>query len=356
MPALTPNTGGPVATLAATLAATLIVRNEARCIVRCLESVRPWVDRIVLVDTGSTDDTVALARACGAEVHHFAWTDDFSAARNYALDCADADWNLVLDADEWIESGGDTLQSWRDGPPRLGTVCVHSADDAAGAGVAGGAAEATQRSWITRLLPRGVRYERRIHEQVVSALPRVRLDLHLGHDGYLAAQMAGKIDRNRPLLLRDLQDRADDPYIHFQLGKDAEIRHDHAEAAAHYAAALARTPDGANWRHELVVRLLHCLGRSGDAAAGLALAETEMPAWVDSPDFFFVVGNLALDRAMADPARAIGDWLPLAQSAWERCLEIGERPELEGSVQGRGSHLARHNLGILRSQLAALGR
>jgi len=45
----------------------------------------------------------------------------------------------------------------------------------------------------------------------------------------------------------------------------------------------------------------------------------------------------------------------LAETAWERCLAIGERPELEGSVEGRGSHLARHNLDVLRQQLALLG-
>ncbi len=332
------------------LAATLIARNEARCITRCLESLRPWVDRIVLVDTGSTDDTVALARACGAEVHSLDWPDDFSAARNHALDLADADWNLVLDADEWIESGGEALRAWCEGPPRLGVICIHSGYDAAGA------AQASQRSWITRLLPRGVRYERRIHEQPVSPLPRERLELHVGHDGYFDTQMAGKRERNRPLLLRDLQDRPGDPYLRFQLGKDAEGRHDYAAASDHYAASLAVTAATANWRHELIVCHLHCLGQSGRAADAIALADTEMPAWPESPDFFFVVGNLALDLALSEPAQAIEQWLPLAQSAWERCLEIGERPELEGGVAGRGSYLAQHNLEVLRSQLAALGR
>ena len=84
----------------------------------------------------------------------------------------------------------------------------------------------------------------------------------------------------------------------------------------------------------------------------LDLAERELPAWQESPDFFFVLGNLLLDRALADPAQAVGHWLPLAGTAWERCLAIGERPDLEGSVTGRGSHLARHNLEVLRSQLA----
>jgi len=72
------------------LALVVIARNEARAIERCLSSARPWVDEMVVLDTGSTDHTVALARACGARVHHFAWVDDFSAARNAALAHTDA--------------------------------------------------------------------------------------------------------------------------------------------------------------------------------------------------------------------------------------------------------------------------
>lgn len=337
----------------ASLAAVLIVRDEARCIVRCLDSVRPVVDRIVVLDTGSTDNTPALAAACGATVHHMTWPDDFSIARNYALDLADADWNLILDGDEWIESGGDELRAWCGGLPRLGTICIHSSYDPGGA-VVTDAPPAANRSWITRVLPRGVRYRGRVHEQPVSPLPRARLDLHIGHDGYRDAQMAGKIDRNAPLLLRELTDRPDDPYILYQLGKDAEIRHDYSLACDRYATALTLTPETANWYHELVVRQLHCLGQAGRTDAALTLADHQMPRWADSPDFFFVLGDVLLERAMADPAYAVSQWLPLAESAWERCLVIGERPELEGSVDGRGSHLAAHNLAMLRFQLTTL--
>lgn len=332
------------------IAAVLIARDEARCILRCLESIRPWVDRMVVLDTGSSDDTAALARQCGAEVHHMAWPDDFSIARNRALELADADWNLVIDADEWLHSGGDMLHRWCDGSPRLGQVCIHSSFDPPQGSVA--AAASSSRSWITRVLPRGVRFEGRVHEQVASSLPREHVDLHVEHDGYLDAQIATKRERNLPLLLRELEDHPEDPYIQFQLGKESEGRDEFAAAGQWYARALTRTSPDANWRHELLVRHLHCLGRSGRVDEALGIAEQQIEIWQDSPDFFFVLGNLLLDRAMSDPAQAIGQWLPLAGSAWERCLEIGERPDLDGSVHGRGSHLARHNLDILKSQMA----
>ena len=89
------------------LALVMIARDEARAIARTLESARPFVDRMIVLDTGSVDATREIARGCGAEVHDFAWCDDFAAARNAALAHSDADWNLVLDADEWIEDGAE---------------------------------------------------------------------------------------------------------------------------------------------------------------------------------------------------------------------------------------------------------
>src|ERR1043165_7712525 len=82
------------------LSLALIVKNEARCLARCLESVRGILDEIVVVDTGSTDDTASIAKRYGAKISNFAWKDDFSIARNFALEQATGDWILVLDADE----------------------------------------------------------------------------------------------------------------------------------------------------------------------------------------------------------------------------------------------------------------
>jgi len=82
------------------LSLCMIVKNEANQLPRCLESVRSAVDEIVVVDTGSTDQTVAIAHSFGAAIYSFAWTGDFSAARNESLTHATSDWILVLDADE----------------------------------------------------------------------------------------------------------------------------------------------------------------------------------------------------------------------------------------------------------------
>ncbi len=83
--------------------AALIVRDEAEFIEDCLRSLVGNVDEIVLVDTGSRDQTLDIARRFPVELHHFPWCDDFSAARNFALDRASGDWILYIDADERLD-------------------------------------------------------------------------------------------------------------------------------------------------------------------------------------------------------------------------------------------------------------
>ena len=82
------------------LSLCMIVKNEAKNLHRCLISAQPYVDEIIIVDTGSEDKTVEIALQYGAKINHFQWCDDFAAARNYALSLVSGDWVLVLDADE----------------------------------------------------------------------------------------------------------------------------------------------------------------------------------------------------------------------------------------------------------------
>src|SRR5262245_2430660 len=84
------------------LSAALIVKNEERCLERCLQSLQDLVDEVVVVDTGSTDRTREIASDCGARLYDFAWVDDFAAARNHALDLARGEWIFYIDADERV--------------------------------------------------------------------------------------------------------------------------------------------------------------------------------------------------------------------------------------------------------------
>lgn len=322
------------------LALVMIARDEAATIGRALESARPHVERMIVLDTGSTDGTPQIAAQHGAEVFDFAWCDDFAAARNAALARSDAAWNLVLDADEWIETvpraavAADLLPEG--GGDFMGAVRRDSVLDArAGGGVA--------QCWIPRLLPRGTRYEGRVHEQPVGPGQALRMPMVLGHDGFLPHSLARKGDRNEALLMQALEAEPEDPYLWFHLGKEHQVRERAPQAALCFTEALRLAPADAPYRHSLVVRGVTALKTAGRLDEALALANAEVSAWTESPDFYFAVGDLYLECATQAPDRA-ADFLPIVEKAWKRCLEIGERPDLDGAVAGRGGRLAAHNL------------
>lgn len=82
----------------------MIVKNESDVIKRCLESVKDVVDEMIVVDTGSTDNTIEEAKSVGAKIYNFDWIDDFSAARNYSFSKATKDYVLWLDADDILNN------------------------------------------------------------------------------------------------------------------------------------------------------------------------------------------------------------------------------------------------------------
>ena len=329
--------------MTSTVALVMIVRDEAARIVSALASVRNHVDELVVLDTGSTDATITLAQAAGARVGRFAWCDDFAAARNAALALADADWNVILDADEIVGEGGGELVALRHAAPNfVGLVRVDSTfDTPTGVAVAP--------SWLPRVLPRGVRYEGCIHEQPVHAWPTQRLPIILAHEGYRDAALQSKAGRNQALLQRALAQTPSDAYLHYQAGKDHDVYERYAEAVAAFERSRACEDAGtsaARWHHDRIVRELHALKKCGHHERAVLLADREMAHWPESPDFFFALGDLLLDWAAEESARA-SELLPMIDAAWRRCLEIGERPDLEGAVAGRGSTLAAHNLALL---------
>jgi hypothetical protein len=323
-----------------------IARDEASRIGRLLTSVAPWVDDMLVLDTGSSDDTVAVAARAGARVERHAWCDDFAAARNVALAHAGGDWHLVLDADEWLIDGGAALLALTHLPADfVGALQVedHEHADPSPTTAAFG------RAWLSRLLPGTVRYAGRIHEQPVHRMPVRRLPLRVGHDGYGAAARAAKRGRNRRLLETALAADPGDAYLWYQLGKDAQVYEDHTDAEAAFARAAAIAPPHAPWWDDLVARRLFGLGRIGRHAEALdvwrALRARGLHA-PQSPDVSFALGDLLLDWAARQPARA-AELLAGAEAAWQHCLALGERPERATAVPGRGSHLAAYNLALL---------
>ena len=186
------------------LSACLIVRNEARFLDPCLRSVDGLVDEVVVVDTGSTDRTKQIARKHGARLYDFAWTDDFAAARNQALDRARGEWILYIDADERVRpASGARLREQLSSPSHVGYyVLLHPRPH-------------FTPYWEMRLFrndPR-IRFRGVIHENIWPGIDAYRAarggrigrsELILDHEGYEGDQDA-KHRRNLPLLKKRLR-------------------------------------------------------------------------------------------------------------------------------------------------------
>ena len=321
----------------------VIARNESRCIERCLQSAAAFVDEMIVLDTGSTDDTVAKAMAAGAWVVPYEWTGSFSEARNKSLDLSKAAWNLVLDADEWIADPApwaSMRQLISDSAPFIGLIRVRNEIDLAGR-------QEIADTWVPRLLPKGVRYQGRIHEQPISRYEDRKLDLAVRHDGYRKDRAIQKHHRNHILLKIALQEAPEDAYLHFQMGTQAEVIEDWKTACDHYAASMRYGGTVQAFGHTLGFRYLHALARCKRYEQALELGLSLRDRWPDSSDVHFAFGDVCLDLATAEPQRAMDTWLPAAEAAWLRCLEIGEDTQHAAHVVGRGSHLAAHNLAVI---------
>lgn len=320
----------------------MVVRDEERSLARAITSAADLVDEIVVVDTGSIDNTVEVARTHGARVTHFAWRDDFAAARNEALNQADADVVFMMDGDEWVEPGApQALRRWAAGAPAgaAGEVTVLSETESDGAVL-------MSTAHIVRVVPQGSRFVGQVHEQATGYTSLTPVPgLQLRHDGYRSPQLNRKKGRNERILRQLLADSPDDPYLLFQFGRERQITGAYAEAADAYLAALPHVDETTPWRDEVRTRAIVSLQRSGRSKDALAMT-TDMLNRAPSAEVLFAAGSLFLDLAVATPSRR-GTFIPMARSAWRACLEVGEPTDGRDSTPGCGSFLAAENLAAL---------
>lgn len=317
----------------------MIVKNEEKSLERCLRAAAPFVDGMILVDTGSADKTVEIAQRMGAVVKTFAWVDDFSAARNYALEQSDADWNLVLDGDEILRAGSrrelERALAGRQGEWLGGLTRYDSYRDAEGVSVSA--------SVLPRVLPRGVRYTGPIHEQPAGNAPCYVVPLIADHDGYLDTD---KGERNLPYLEKAVKEYPEDAYYQFQLASTLRNLKRLEESLPWFRGFYRLAGKREAYREGGIVLYLYTLLDLGTAAhldEAAEIVEREEGELGDWPDFCFVCGLFYMKRVLSDVARYIA-LLPNIEACYLKCLRIGENPE-RGGVVGTGSFKAAYNLG-----------
>lgn len=326
------------------LSLCLIARNEANNLGRCLASVAGLVDEILVVDTGSTDDTPAIAHRFGGRVEHFPWCGDFAAARNYGLDRVRGQWVLALDADDELAPADRDLLPPLLGPSRWEGFCFRTVNFVGRAPGARTVSVAQLRLWRNR--PE-YRYSGAVHEVLLPLLqpgvPVCYRPLRVYHYGYLTPAVAagGKIERNLELLQRLVAARPDDPLRLYQLANEYTRQGDWARAAAEYGGALARVRRAGQRAPDLVRR--YCLALLYAGAPDRALAEVEhgLVAFPDYTDLHFIHGRLL---------RAGGEY-GAALAAFRRCLLLGPPPPGYPHEDGTGTWQALQAVGEIHYEL-----
>ncbi len=297
-----------VAVIRSRLSLCMIVRNEDQRLARCLASVMPWVGEAIVVDTGSSDGTVAIAETAGARVLHFAWCDDFALARNHALAAATSEWVLVLDADEVLRV--DDAAAWAralaadptaHAPAAYSIDCHDRIDDGS---VAVGPVMRLFRRAVPDMIYRG-----QIHEQIVAVAER-RCEaaharfIHFDHDGHTGAVVAEHrtLERNLRLARLMVTSRPDDPFSWFCLGQAIQAADPHSgEVISSFERALEKIELlGHEHRDEsylcaLWINLVRALIRAGRARDALDVSRRALCDFSGSPDLHFLRGKLLLD-------------------------------------------------------------
>ncbi len=326
------------------LSACMIVKNEEWTIRKCLDSLTDVVDEIIVVDTGSTDQTIPIAKSYGAKIYPYSWDDNFGKARNESLRHAQGDFVLIIDADEYLDpvqkSGLRSFLQETDAGGVLVTVRNY-------VGSLSRISNAIPVS-IVRIFRRGYFYTGAIHEQVVASIIETgktieKLALTFHHVGYLDEFISTreKTHRNISLLKEELDKDPNDIFHRSNLMaeyvriKDFENCRRLAEETL---ADIKKTPVE-TWSH-LVARTLIFLIMSswetGDRKTALSVAKEATEYFPALTDVWKRYGNILLETD--DLARAVDVLM--------ECRRLGDpKDTLIDTIAGMGTYFAAADLG-----------
>jgi tetratricopeptide (TPR) repeat protein len=349
----------------------MIVKDEEALLPECLESVRGVVDAIVVVDTGSRDRSAAIAATAGAKVISFEWNDDFSAARNAALEHVEAGFVLLLDADERLGpgAGAGLRQALRKPDFDCGLLCLHDADalDAAPADVIAGRARRSEPILVPRLLRRtpDLAWEGVVHEHVAAWLARGRkaatVNASIVHYGAVPELRTarGKNERNLRLLERRCAQQPADAVARSFLARELVRAGEHARArreaqrAWHCLVGQARKGQSAD---VVMVATLHAfLALSGDDLDEAAEALAQAREWSDAHPNLDLLSGVLFERLSStlQDIESLSEVLLTARDAFQRCLDHHGRHFSSEVLPGATSWAAATRLGTME---LALGR
>lgn len=282
----------------------MITKDEEQLLPQCLDSVKKYVDEIIIVDTGSTDHTCEIAQQYHAKVYHQPWENHFSKARNYGLKKAKGDWILFLDADETLENGENLskliLQADKDVEGYLFHILNYSDE----------AKTQIEKSISLRLFRNKPElfFSGAIHEQLpIEGKKLAVANLSIHHYGYIPfiINEKEKSKRNFTILHEELKRQPKEPFLLYNLGNEYLRIQKPQEAILNFTKAINYIDGDNGFEARLYKLLILSYLRINNWNDGLNTARQAIRKFPDYPDLYFVrgllyEGNNELNLALKD--------------------------------------------------------
>jgi glycosyltransferase involved in cell wall biosynthesis len=280
-----------------TISACMIVKNEEKFLEKCLTSIKEQVDEIIIVDTGSTDNTIDIAKRFTDKVYFHQWENSFCKARNQALQYAKNDWIFQIDADEELIAGnGLTIRR---------AVVDAEDSDIVFVKIYSTYANGSQKSFhnLARLFRNNgkIHYEENIHEQVIGGTKDYFSSIMLSHYGYDIDETKAeeKFIRNTALLKNEIEKDPENPVHHHNLSVSYLIKEMNEDAVSEAIKAIELSDSqklGSNlygWTHFVASMGCYRMGRLEDAKK---FAEKSLNKYPEHLDSNYMLAIIAFDE------------------------------------------------------------
>ncbi|AZO93809.1 glycosyltransferase [Halocella sp. SP3-1] len=320
------------------LSVCLITKDEAQNLATCLKSIKNLADEIIVVDTGSTDNTVEIARKFGARVYVFPWNNNFSAARNFALKQAEGCWVFIIDADEELKTIAkkEWMSLLNDQGKEAYFVQISNYEDRQNS-----VSQPALRLFRNK---KDYYYQGRIHEQVLPQILKKNpfskigyTDLLINHYGYTSqmVEQKKKIERNIGILQLELKHNPKNPFMRFNLGNEYYRQGEYKLAIWQYRAVLESIDKQFSYYPYLIFKLAIAYLAGGYHLECRRILQDGLKEFPDYTDLYYLLGEAYLNTG--DFAKAVG--------VFEKCLELGAPPSQYVSINGVGTDKAAYYLG-----------
>ncbi|MFE4712069.1 glycosyltransferase [Paenibacillus sp. NPDC056722] len=279
------------------LSVCMIVKDEEALLPRCLNSVSYLADEIIIVDTGSKDQTKQIAADFNAKIFEYTWNNDFAAARNESLRHATGKWILVLDADEYL--GADDLQKWsaflREEQPQSHLAYTLSVINFTGDN---DRSDEINTAPVTRLFPnfKGIHFERPIHEQLTRGrskdLFHKNISLSIYHTGYQTQRVTekNKHERNMQIFNKMKESNKLSDYDWFTLGNQYRYGQEDDEALRCYERALKGGNSQEAWYPHCLLGAIGLYYKRNSLAQSWGLTESKLSKYQDFSEYYTIKG------------------------------------------------------------------